>query len=324
MTNVTSINNINKSAPTLSSSCVLVNLSISMWEGRKKDKGAEKEVEDQNHAKRGVTNVTKALLSDCEELNAIKKFKGAMLTAIHYPATLPWSNSGLAMLPMKNYFNYNHDMTGAQAEFYRLVDDFIDAYSMEVAKAQVSLGALFNPNDYPTTDYLRGRFSFTLEYIPLPEAGDFRVDIANEQAQHLQEQYQKFYDKQYDDAMATLWDRLRKPLSNLVEKIDYQDPKSKKIFRNTLVENVMEVVTLMESMNIHNDAAMAKATKELASILDGVDPDDLRASSRLRNEVRGIAREVLNNIPVGDDDGVLGNSPNIDTQAVYNSLPSLM
>jgi hypothetical protein len=226
------------------------------------------------------------------------------------------------MLPMANYFDYVNNITAAQVEFAQLVEAFLDAYSMEIAKAQVSLGALFDPDDYPTVEYLRGRFSLTVDYLPMPEAGDFRVDVGNEAVRHLQEQYQKFQEAQYNDAMTQLWQRLRKPLSNLVEKIDYQDDKTKKIFRNTLVENVMEVVALMETMNIHNDPAMAQATAELASILDGVEPDDLRASSRLRNEVRGIAREVLKSIPVGDED--VREIPNVDVKAVYNSLPSLM
>ena len=82
-------------APTLGSSAMLVEVNISSWAGRKKDKRASTKVTEDAHAKKGVANVYKQLLGDCDELSALR---GCVTSArnMHSNMTMPWSNSGLA------------------------------------------------------------------------------------------------------------------------------------------------------------------------------------------------------------------------------------
>ena len=54
------------------------------------------------------------------------------------------------------------------------------ALGWEIAQAAASQGYLFNANDYPEIGDIMKKFSYSLQYIPLPDAGDFRVDIGNE------------------------------------------------------------------------------------------------------------------------------------------------
>ena len=56
---------------TLASSAMLVEVNISNWVGRKKDKRASQDVTAQNNAKDGVASVNKALLADNDDLKAI-------------------------------------------------------------------------------------------------------------------------------------------------------------------------------------------------------------------------------------------------------------
>ena len=67
-----------------------------------------------------------------------------------------------------------------QNEFERLVTEFINTYKDEVINVHMKLGDLFLREDYPTTDELKRKFAFSINYMPLPDAGDFRVDIGNE------------------------------------------------------------------------------------------------------------------------------------------------
>ena len=90
-------------APTLSSSAMLVEVNISSWAGRKKDKRASTKVTEDAQAKKGVANVYKQLLGDCDELSALR---GCVTSArnMHSNMTMPWSNSGLRLLPTAQYF----------------------------------------------------------------------------------------------------------------------------------------------------------------------------------------------------------------------------
>jgi len=51
------------SAPSIASSAMLCELSISQWAGRKKDKRASEQVASDAHAKRGAASVNKLLLA---------------------------------------------------------------------------------------------------------------------------------------------------------------------------------------------------------------------------------------------------------------------
>ena len=207
------------SAPTISSSSMLVELSISTWTGRKKDKRASEDVTSMNHAAAGVAAVNKKLLGDCAELIAVQKFTANLRNA-HYAMTMPWSDTGLRLLPTTQYFKYHQQMTALQQEYERLVALFLSAYDWEIMQAQTKLGDLFIRDEYPTTENLHSKFKFRLTYIPLPDAGDWRLDIGNEAAASMREQYEKFYGDQLKDAMADVWKRAHEALTKMSERLD--------------------------------------------------------------------------------------------------------
>ena len=105
-------------APTLASSAMLVEVNISNWTGRKKDKAASKDVTTRNNANDGVASVHKALLADSNNLRAIQQHVTATRAA-HAHMTMPWSNSGLRLLPTAQYFKYHKVMTEMLNEFWR-------------------------------------------------------------------------------------------------------------------------------------------------------------------------------------------------------------
>lgn len=292
-------------APSISSSAVLIDLSISTWTGRKLDKRASNDVTAQNGAAKGVANVHKKLLGDCAELDAVQKFSANARNA-HYAMTMPWSDLGLRLCPTKQYMGtgardgYETTMTELQTEFWRLVKTFLDAYDWELSQAQVKLGALFNNSDYPSRDAIAAKFKFRFTAMPLPDAGDWRLDIGNEAAASMREQYEKFYGAQLQQAMGDIWERAHKALSAMSERLDYADSDTKKIFRDTLVANVREIVDLLDVMNITDDPVMADAHRRLDHALRGVTPDALREDSYLRAETKRQVDEVkkiIDNLP---------------------------
>ena len=272
-------------APSISTAAMLVELSISTWTGRKLDKTVSNEVTANKHAQKGTANVNKKILGDCAELDAVQKF-AANVRNCHYALTLPWSDTGLRLLTTANYFTYQSQLTALQAEFSALVDKFLAAYGWEVGQAQVRLGNLFNANDYPSTDKLRDKFKFNISYMPVPSAGDFRLDINNEANRQLAEHYNNYYQAQLNNAMNDVWQRAHSALSKMSERLDYADHQTKKIFRDSLVDNVMEVVDLMGSCNITNDTHMSAVKSKLTDALLGVTPDALREDEYLRLDTK--------------------------------------
>ena len=143
-------------APSISSAAMIVDFNASVWTARKKDNKASDDVTSMNAADKGVANVTKNLLGECDELRAIQKF-AANVRNIHYSMTMPWSDNGSRLLTTQQYFKYNEVMTDLQQEFYRLVGELLDVYEWRVIKAQDKLGTMFNRDEYPTRDSPTGQ-----------------------------------------------------------------------------------------------------------------------------------------------------------------------
>lgn len=287
-------------APSIAASSVLIDLSISHWTGIKKDKGASAKVVADAGAQAGTANVTKHLLGECEELDAIKKFV-ANTRNTHYALTLPWSDLGHRLCPTQRYLTkYEPTMSALQYEFDRLVTQFLDAYQWKKADAQAKLGSLFNPDEYPTREKLEDKFRFRYVALPMPDAGDWRLDVSNEQAQVLREQYEKFYGDQLKGALGDVWRRTHDALSKMSERIDFADGETKKIFRDSLVDNVYEVIEMMEECNITGDASMTDAANRLRNALSGVTADALREDGYLRHKTKqevDAVKKMIDDLP---------------------------
>lgn len=265
-------------APNLASSCIQIDFSAGTWTGRKLDRKASDEVEIQNRAHPRMANVHKKLLGDCQELIAIRKFVGNVRNS-HYRMTLPWSDMGLRIIPTTKYFDYHKQMTEYQNEFYTMLDKFLGVYDWAVIQAETTLGDMFNKNDYPTADTLRGKFNWRLSYIPMPDAGDFRVDIGNEQADAIREQCAEYYSTMFHQAIQ----EIAEPLKNMSERLDYSNGEDKKVFRDTLVSNV---VTAIDLLGVTTDPKFVKIKKELDHAFTGITPDALREDPYLRRTTK--------------------------------------
>jgi len=289
-------------APSIASSAMLVELGISQWTARKKDHRASDEVAANKYADKGTASVHKKLLGNCDELDAIKKFATAARTT-HYSMTMPWSDSGLRLLPTAQYAEYHNEMTRLQNEYDTLVRNFITKYEWEVVHAQAKLGDLFARDDYPTTDAIERKFGFRIAYIPLPEAGDFRVDIGNEQRDVLKQHYDDYYTKQIESAMGDVWQRLHKALTAMSDRLaeptegEKTNKRGHKIFRETLVTNALDMLDLLSTCNVTGDSQMEALRLKLDNALRGVTYESLSHSSIQRAETKRAADEMLAALP---------------------------
>jgi len=291
--------------PSISSSAMLVEVRINCWTGRKKDKAVSEEVTTDKKADRGTATVTKKLLGDCATLHAIdKQSKNARNAS--YKRTLPWADTGPRLLSTEQYFKFHPEMTEWQNEFYKLVDDFDRAYPFELAQAQVRLGDLFDPSDYPHPDQIRDKFRFHISYMPVPDAGDFRVDVGNETKQTLTTHYKEYYNEQISGAMSHLWTELHTCLSNMSDKFaeptedDKATKTGSKTFRDTLFTNMNHMLEMLKTCNVTGDCQMEAMRLRIEDALHGITPDAVRQDSRLRAETKRAMDDAIAQIPTLD------------------------
>jgi hypothetical protein len=276
----------------IASSAMLVELSISSWTARKLDKKVSTQVDLDKQTKTRAGNYNKNLLAGTGFLDTITKY-AANARAWHISQTLPWSDNGLRLLPMSNFMTYKQNLTTLETNYQALVDKFIVAYPNLVSAAAFQLGDLFNRDEYPEAEKIVSKFKFTVNYLPVPMAGDFRIDIGEEAKAELVKNCERAYNDRLNNAMKDAWGRLHECLMRMSERLADNEKGEKKIFRDSLVENAVELVDLLKHFNLTGDTNMELARNELAVAIMNHDADDLRESFVAREAVKKKVDDIL-------------------------------
>jgi hypothetical protein len=286
----------NFSVSKLSSSALIVNLSLSVWTGRKLDKRVSEEVDQQNSTKTRAGNYHKNLLAGSGKLTEITKVANATRSWL-YGVTQPWGDNGDRVLNMSYFLEFKDRLADYEGQFGKAVNEFLTDYDTLVSAAAFQLGDLFNREDYPLREVIEAKFGFRYNMIPLPQAGDFRVDIGEEGLKELQEQYEGVLKARVEGAMREAWDRLHDCMTRMSERLTDDtdsngDPK-RKIFRDSLIENAVEVCGLLKAFNITNDTRMDEMRRQLEDAMRNVNADSLRDSDTLREMTKRKVDAIL-------------------------------
>jgi len=277
------------SVPSISNSAMLVELNISTWTGRKLDKQISAEIDVAKQTTTRAGNYNKKLFADEPVFDAIQKFAGNART-YHYHATMPWSDSGLRLLTTAMFMDYQKNITQLEAEFNGKVTEFINQYDKLVIKAQMKLGTMFNASDYPDAEDIASKYRFSVKFTPVPDVGDWRVNINNEAREQLKLSYAQAYTDNLNYAYKDVWQRTHEALKNMSEKLTGEN---KQIFRDTLVSNVRDMVGLLDRFNITDDAQMKQAKVKIENALLGVTPDALREDDDFRLDTKQKVDQLL-------------------------------
>lgn len=268
---------------------MLVNLSVSSWTASKKDNKASDSIKTQAAATAKAGWFNKRLIEP-DALKGIGKIEGR-IRDFHYKNTLPWGDNGDRILSALAYMDYVDGLRVLKGEFESEVDKFIADYPMLVQNARKLLGAMYEPGDYPVIESLKQRFEVRSGFMPMPDAADFRVDVGDEAVAEIKKSITDALGERLRLATRECWVRLDDVVKKVAETLDDPD----RVFRDSLIENVREMVTLLPKMNLADDNALSVAIMEVkASLL--VDPEGLRGpkNRKHRAAIAEQAREIWN------------------------------
>ena len=138
---------------------LLVELSVSQWTARKLDKSTTEELVSNKHAQnKGAARVNKHLFAGRSELEVINQHVTEIRSYI-YDNTLPWSDSGIRLLPSVKFMEFNTKMQEYEDKFYGLVKEFVTVYPSLITAQAMALGDMFNRHDYPAPNDIEHRFN---------------------------------------------------------------------------------------------------------------------------------------------------------------------
>lgn len=273
----------------IQSRAMLATLSISAWTARKQDKKVSAEVEKAHSAHdAGRYNkllVNKTLLDPINKL--ISKIR-----EYHYSMTLPWADSGARLLPSKLFMDYTTAFRGFKDEFSKHVKELQIAYPAEVQAARNRLGTMYEPEDYPQAWELDGRFGINLEFTPVPDAHDFRVDVSLEAQDELRASVTQAVADRQAAAVKATYTRVREVVSKIAERLSIPDA----IFKDTLITHARDLSAVLEALNITNDKTLTDVQRAIERDLV-VSMSMLRTNPPFRQSVARKANEILALLP---------------------------
>lgn len=275
---------------------MLVEFNASVWTARKLDKTTTSEVvASKNAGAKDAARVNKHLLAGRTELDIIQQAVGRARQFV-YDNTAPWSDSGLRLLPTVNFMKFTERMNDFEEEMEALVKAFVVIYPTLITAQALALGDMFKRDDYPTANEMMTKFSFRVNYMPVPSSGDFRVDVGNQAQAELKARLESLTQERIDSAMADVRERLSTHLKRMSDRLttDYVGGEAKqRRFHDTLVDGALELCDLTKALNVTNDVALETARSQLEQLLVGVTPTDLRKNEAIRQDVKRNVDAIL-------------------------------
>ena len=277
----------------ISSSALLVELNVSVWPASKLDKEVTDKVNTDASAVRGASQTKKNLFAGTSLRKDISDF-AARVRLYHNKHTLPWADKGERMLPTKLFMDYKQTMNGFEQTFNMMCNNFFIEYPRLVAEAPTNLGSMYKVEDYPDLTDVRLKFGFRRAVKPIPESGDFRLDIPAYDLAEMKNDYEKQYSNKLAEAMREPWERLHKMLVGMSEKLtDIEGDDSKKRYHDTLISNPIELCGLLTKLNVTNDPKLEEARRQLELTMLGADIESIKEDANSRSALKSKVDAIL-------------------------------
>ena len=272
----------------LNERAMLVQLNISMWTARKLDKSETDALNRAHGASSKAARVNKSLLPTSLALDTLQR-KAGVIRQEYYGYTLPWAMDGARIIKAEAYMDFTSRMRDHLNDWDGLVSDFRADYPRLRVDAQRALGTLYKREDYPSEREIAGRFRAGVNFLPLPDAADWRVDGIDEEMEDLRKQVTQQVEEGLTVAMRDAWERVRDVVAKAHDRLRQPDA----IFRDTLVTNAIELCRVLPVLNLTDDPHLEQIRRELEQSLCSCHPDDLRQSKKLRSDTAHKMDDIM-------------------------------
>ena len=267
----------------LDEKAVLISVKRYMYSPYKLDQEESKQYGAGNvnkHLFEGRNNLVKSTISKFTEVYTYVKDN-----------TVPWT-TGVDMLNINHYMEFNAGLRQRVDDAHRAVDTLCLSWEDEVKDdldrlSQIAIAKgkpnLANASDYPDVDELRAKFGIEIRYMPVPTTGDFRVDISDDDKASLQQQL----DDAGVNANKHVIKSMLEPMERAIAKLSVPIGNDGSVFRDTLVDNLVEVTERMNKINLSDDATIQGSIDNLRDLISSYSSEkgkDLLRSSQTSRE----------------------------------------
>ncbi|MDE0488594.1 MAG: hypothetical protein OXI07_05305, partial [Gammaproteobacteria bacterium] len=260
----------------LNTDAMLVSLRIAAWSGRLYDRDASAHVAAHHEAATSAGRYNKRLLPK-EAFAALTATVSRARTA-HYEQTLPWDDKGARLLTVANYERYTELMDGLCEKMIRERARFVEDYQDNIDRARLELGRLFRIQDYPSSAALKDKFAIRYRIAPVPDADHFIARLAGDDTERVKRDIERQVGERLNGAVGDLYRRLGESVERVADRLREDGDGKPLVFRNTMIENIRDLVDVVPRLNIFGDDELARLCERVKDRIASVEPDALRPS----------------------------------------------
>lgn len=266
--------------------------------GIKKHKEATSElIESKGVTNKKRVNVTVDIF-DSPHLEVAKKMGQALRNHIN-SKTLPWGDDGRRYVPNTIKPELDSHIVKGISEIEEEMEHHFASYPSQKARWELEGGGLANTGiDFPTEK--SGRDKFNIEVVPgtVTSTDDIRVGgLTGEHRERFIKDVKAAEDRRIQGTVRDIADRVEVVLGRMVDRMGaYGKDENGKVtgrFHDTIVTNVREIAGLLEHFNITDDPEIENVRRRLVNEICPIDPDSLRESPELREDIQKKASDIL-------------------------------
>jgi hypothetical protein len=180
-------------------------------------------------------------------------------------------------------------MTEARVELHEAERRLNEHYDELRSTARLRLGSLYNPHDYPAS--MIGLFNVSWDF-PNVEPPDYLRMVSPGLYRQEAERIRSRFDEAVTLAEDAFFSELSKLVEHLNERMSGSDDGKPKIFRDSVVTNLLEFFERFRQLNIGSSEELDRMVASVQQIVRGISPSALRNSESLRHRVSNELTKV--------------------------------
>lgn len=204
-------------------------------------------------------------------------------------SSLPFPEPGIRLIRQSDIEALSGQMRLFHRQLIEAVQELEDHYFEIKRHARERLGSLYCDRDYPAS--FLGLFDVTWEF-PSVEPPDYLRRIQPELYEQECNRMRSRFEEAVQLAEQAFMDELAGLVSHLGERLSGADDGKPKIFRDSAIENLHEFFERFQRLNIHSSDELDTLVARAQGLLSGVQPQQLRDSGQLRQQVAGQLASV--------------------------------
>lgn len=301
----------------LANNFMLAKLNVRIWSGRKTDKSATAELLADKGAVANAASVVKQLLAGNDA--KLKETTAAFtrIRSFFYENTAPWTTASVGamkgdrLISTVKSITFLSDFAKLKKEAETVLNEFIQEYDAAVQASAISLGALYDPAQYPHKGAIAKLFGADMHLNPLPETADFDrlTNIPAELADGLKDLYERSMEAQMDNALSDIQKRMLQELERMDTQLSKVVAGEKTRLFKSMVSNLKHLTSMARSMNFTDNPAINTIADKIETHLLQHEVDAYKDNAALAGHAVKHARSIVEDVKddeswrVGNDEG---------------------